>query len=201
MRDRRAAHVAAEALELGAVARWDGDLGVHVDAAALAHALGLAGACRVHDTQQWLARSIASEAVARGRCTAEGRERELLADRLHDVALAGSVDRAAVTREDLLHALRCPGRDISHLVSGRRGERVEDELTALRIAHVNAIQRDYMKVDIKSERRVPALNRSGRSPRRSTERSGVHHAHGAGERIGRRSRGRGTSSRGACTSG
>jgi len=81
LRDRRPAHVAAEALEPSAVVRWDGDLGVHVDAAALAHALVLAGACWVHDTQQWLARSIASEAVARGRCTAEGRERELLAER------------------------------------------------------------------------------------------------------------------------
>jgi len=51
-----------------AVARWDGDLGVYVDAAALAHALALAGACRFHDAKE---RTIASEVVARGRCTAE----------------------------------------------------------------------------------------------------------------------------------
>ena len=64
----------------------------------------------------------------------------LLADRLHDVALAGTVDRAAVAREDLLHALRGPARDLSHLVGGRRGERVEEELTALRSPHVDAIE-------------------------------------------------------------
>jgi len=44
LRDGRAADVAAEALEPSAVARWDGDLGVHAFAAALAHALILAGA-------------------------------------------------------------------------------------------------------------------------------------------------------------
>ena len=79
---------------------------MHVKAAALAHALALAGACRVHDTQQWLARSIASEAVARGRCTAEGRERKLLTGRIPGVALAGPIGAAAVAREHLLHALR-----------------------------------------------------------------------------------------------
>ena len=51
---------------------------MYVDAAALAHALGLAGACRVHDPQQRLARSVASQAVTCSRCTAEGSERKLL---------------------------------------------------------------------------------------------------------------------------
>jgi len=59
---------------------------VHVEVAALAHALalsGLTGACWVHDTQQWLTSAVDGKAVARGRCTAEGCERELLTDRLH----------------------------------------------------------------------------------------------------------------------
>jgi len=63
LRDGRAARVAAEALEPSPVTRWDSDLGVYVDAAALARALVLARAGRVHDPEQWLARSVASEAV------------------------------------------------------------------------------------------------------------------------------------------
>ena len=82
MRDGRAADVAAKALEPSAVARWDSDLGVYVDAATLAHALVLAGACRVHDAQQWLARSFASEAVPCCCGRAERRKRELLTGRL-----------------------------------------------------------------------------------------------------------------------
>jgi len=102
--------VAAKALEPSAVARWNSKLGVHVDAAALAHALVPAGACRVHDAKERLARSIASEAVARGRCTAEGRERELLADRLHGVALGSQEGCATKGPPGPATERRAPGR-------------------------------------------------------------------------------------------
>jgi len=72
---------------------------VHVDAAALAHALILARAGRVDDTQQRLTSAVACEAVARGRCTAEGRERELLADRFPSV-----IARTAALRLPIHHA-------------------------------------------------------------------------------------------------
>jgi len=86
------------------VVRGYDDVGVHVDAVALAHALRLAGACRAFDTQQRLARPIAREAVARGGRAAEHCERELLAVGLLGVALADAVARAAVAREGLLDA-------------------------------------------------------------------------------------------------
>ena len=105
MGDRRPAEVPAQTLELGSVTRPYGDASVHIETAALAHALRPARTSQVNDAQQRLARSIARDAVASGGRTTERRERELLAVGLLGVALAGAVDPAAVAREDLLHAL------------------------------------------------------------------------------------------------
>ena len=69
--------------------------------------------------------------MTRGGRAAERRERELLAVRLLGIALADAVERAAVAREDLLHALRGPRGDVGDLLRARRGERVEDQLAAL----------------------------------------------------------------------
>jgi hypothetical protein len=82
--------------------------------------------------------------VARGGGTAERRERELLAVRLLGVALADAVERAAVAREDLLHALCGPHGDVGDLLRARRGERVEDQLAAVWLADVDAIEQEQV---------------------------------------------------------
>jgi len=82
-------------------------------------------------------------------------------DRLHGVALACPVEGAAVAREHLLHAHRSPGRNIGDLVGRRCGERVEDELVALRISHVHAVESEYVEVHIQPESFIrPTVRRS-----------------------------------------
>ena len=127
---------------MGPVTRPDGDAGVHTFAAALAHALRLARTGRINSAQQRLARSIARESIASGGRTTERRERELLAVRLLGVALAGAVDRAAMAREDLLHALRGPRCDVGDLFRARRGERVKHQRPAVWLADVDAVEQE-----------------------------------------------------------
>lgn len=47
--------------------------------------------------------------------------------------------------------------EVHHLVTARRGQRVEDE-RAPRVAHVHAIERQRVEVDVQAQRAVAALD-------------------------------------------
>lgn len=85
-----------------------------------------------------------------------GREHGLLVD--ERVALvARALERAAMPLEHDEQPSVGPRGDLGDLVTARRGQRVEDE-RALRVAHVHAIERQRVEVDVEPQRAVAALD-------------------------------------------
>ena len=146
--ERRTGDVAAEPLEALAVAAVDDDLGVDIDPAHLGE--GFAGrGDEAHGADEPFglrAGRRAEELHVSGRRGVAGREDGLLVD--ERVALvARAFERAAVPLEHDEQPGVGPRGDLRDLVAARRRQRVEDK-RALRIAHVHAIERQRVEVDI-----------------------------------------------------
>jgi hypothetical protein len=109
-----------------------------------------------HELARLLSRRRAEELhVARGGGVAGGEDRLLLSERI--ALFADAVERATVTRE---HAEECgmgPRGDLRHVLAAGRGQRVEDE-RALRVAHVDAVERQRVEVHVEAQRAVGALD-------------------------------------------
>jgi hypothetical protein len=158
LRDGWPAQIAGEALELGAVAGRDGNVGVDVDAEALRAALVLARERRVDHAEEGLTGAVVGERGA-SRCDGAQRgQRELLAGWRRRVALAGAIERPAMASEGLLDPVRGPPGDAGELLDGGRGERVEDQRASLRVAHVDAAPREHVSMHVEPERRVTSLD-------------------------------------------
>ena len=90
-----------------------------------------------------------------------GREHGLLVD--ERVALvARAFERAAVPLEHDDQRGVGPRGDLGDLVTARRRQRVEDE-RALRVAHVHAIERQRVEVDVQAQRAVAPLDEGHRA--------------------------------------
>ena len=127
-------------------------------------ALSVAGAARVHDSQEGPPCSLAVGAETSSRRAVAGRERELLLGLgVIGVEIASTVEGAAMALEDLLHAKRGPLGDVSHLVDGRGWQRVEHERRGGLFAHAHAVQREQVKVHVEPEVRVAALDDAHRT--------------------------------------
>jgi len=177
LRDRRPTHIPAQPLEPSAIARRDGHLGVDVEAHDFGERLHFPCEARLHDAQEGLPRPSAIEAEARGRRAVACGEGELLGGlRVLGVTLAGAVQRAALAREDFLHAERGPLRDVSDLVSGGLRQGVEHQQRVGIFADVDAVQSEHMEVDIQPQRRVSALDEAHGSGQRLLHRTQVEHA-------------------------
>jgi hypothetical protein len=88
---------------------------------------------------------VAEDLHVSDRCGVERRERGLLGGpRVGRVV--GSVERAAVAREDLDHALVGPRGDLGDLLVGRVAERVEPKHATI-VPDVHAVDPDRVKME------------------------------------------------------
>ena len=158
-RNRRARSVAAQALEATPVARGDGDVRVHADAADARAALALqnrqiVGVDAVAEAQDTLRRARARRNAARHRAGVERREQRLV--RRQGVAF-GCFFAEPATLEQARQAPRDLPRDTSHLGVVGWCERMEAQRSGLG-SGVDAIEHERMKMGVQVQRIPEALH-------------------------------------------
>jgi len=134
------------------------DLRVHVHATVLRERTRLLAkrAHRLHELERSLPRALTEELYVGGRRRVTRGEHRLIARELRRL-VADAVERATVREQDLLDPRVRPPRHLLHLLECGCAEPVKRE-RARRVAHIDAIEKQRVRVDVESQRRVATLH-------------------------------------------